>query len=77
MECDRYEEERKQPVAQITEIIGEQELNKRLAEEDGGITTVLGLYNDTTSFIGLSNITAKILPTYRADQQDTWSLCNI
>ncbi|MPC40256.1 hypothetical protein E2C01_033812 [Portunus trituberculatus] len=40
VECDRYEEERRQLVAQITEIIGEEEWNKRLAEEYGGSTTI-------------------------------------
>ena len=44
--CDRYEEERRQLVEGITEIIGEEEWSKRLDEVDGGITTVLGLYGD-------------------------------
>ena len=44
--CDRYEEERRQLVEGITEIIGEEEWSKRLDEVDGGIITVLGLYED-------------------------------
>ena len=45
VECSRYEEERRILIGEITEIIGEEEWNKRLDEEDGGITTVLGLYS--------------------------------
>lgn len=45
VECVRYEEERRILIAEITETIGEEEWNKRLDEEDGGITTVLGLYS--------------------------------
>ena len=45
VECNRYDEERRILVAEVKEIIGEGEWNKRLQEEDRGITTVLGLYS--------------------------------
>ena len=47
VECERYEEERRQLVTDIINIIGEEEWTRRLEEEDGAITTALGLYEDS------------------------------
>ena len=45
-ECDMYEEYREQLIQKVTQVIGEEEWFRRINEEDGGITTVLGLYGD-------------------------------
>lgn len=45
VECDRYEEEREGLIGSVKAAIGEQEWRRRLEEEeDGGVLTVLGLY---------------------------------
>ena len=44
MECIKYEGHRKDLINVIVSVIGEEEWNKRLNEEDGGISTALGLY---------------------------------
>ena len=45
VECDRYRDQRTQLIQEVTGIIGEEEWSRRIDEEDGGITTVLGLYD--------------------------------
>ena len=45
VECTRYEEERGKLITSIKTVIGEQEWLRRIEEEeDGGVLTVLGLY---------------------------------
>ena len=46
VECNLYEEERTQLIQKVIGVIGEDEWHRRIDEEDGGITTVLGLYGD-------------------------------
>ena len=45
VECDKYEEERGKLIGSVKAVVGEQEWRRRLdEEEDGGVLTVLGLY---------------------------------
>ena len=46
VECRGYEEERRQLQEKIIDVIDEEEWCRRLEEEDGGISTALGLYGD-------------------------------
>ena len=46
VECRKYEEERHRLISSVVEVIGEEEWNRRVEEEEGGITTILGLYRD-------------------------------
>ena len=44
VECVKYEGYRKDLINVIVSVIGEEEWNRRLNEDDGGISTALGLY---------------------------------
>ena len=44
VECAKYKKERDRLIGSITVIIGEDEWNRRLEQEDGEVLTVNGLY---------------------------------
>ena len=48
VECKKYEDHRKGLIQVIMSVIGEEEWNRRLDKDNGGICTALGLYENNT-----------------------------
>ena len=46
VECSNYERQRARLMDSVITVIGREEWNRRIEEEDGAICTVLGLYGD-------------------------------